>query len=55
MNENLLKEFLEKSKLIVKFNEDFESCCIEIVRFVKELVIKFDNFVIVKYNLDIEK
>lgn len=55
VNENLSKEFSEKSKLIAKLNEDFESCRIEIARLAKELATKSDNLAIAKYNLDIEK
>lgn len=55
VNENLSKEFSEKSKLIAKLNEDFESCRTEIARLAKELATKSDNLAIAKYNLDIEK
>lgn len=55
VNENLSKEFSEKSKLIAKLNEDFESCRTEIARIAKELATKSDNLAIAKYNLDIEK
>ena len=55
VNENLSKEFSEKSKLLVKLKEDFESCRTEIKRLATELAAKSDNLAIAKFNLDVEK
>ncbi|XP_062589816.1 protein Spindly-B-like [Saccostrea cucullata] len=55
VNENLSKEFSEKSKLLAKLKEDFESCRTEITRQAKELAVKCDSLAIARHNLNIEK
>lgn len=54
-NEKLAKEFSEKTALLAKFKEDFESCRTEIKRLAKELAVKSDNLAVAKYNLGEEK